>query len=506
MLQQSKSFTVSNADESTLQALVLGTLSRLGWKVSYAGDKIIVAHTPRKWNKWDDEIVVEIVGSQLRVTSKLTHGEFWDLFGKNKKHLRDFSIAFDATRASAVQEHIDEWKDHVKQLQQTSISEAEQQQREIEEAARVMDPYSGNMYFTYAIIAINVVIYMAMVMARVHFFSPDAADIVKWGGNLSLLTFGGDWWRLITSMFIHVGILHLVLNMYALLVIGSYLEPMLGKARFIIAYFATGLVASLVSVLWHKNDMTVSAGASGAIFGLFGVFLALLTTNVVPPKTRTPLLQSVLIFVGYNVLYGFREGSAIDNSAHLGGLVSGMLVGYAYYFTFKNVSEGRKQLIAAAVTGCVLIGAYIILKQEETPRMKMDMKTGGFYEEGRKEQDNENAKFKTKLIHFDAIQAVALDAMHNRDSLVPEEYLKQLRRTTLKNWAECIDLMDEAAKLKLSEPMEQLRKDIVTYSEYRIEQTKLMISRLEENTNKYDSQLDSIGKVIQGMTDKIEIK
>jgi rhomboid protease GluP len=294
--------------------------------------------------------------------------------------------------------------------------------------------------------------------------------------------------------------------MYALLVVGSYLEPMLGKTRFIIAYFATGLVASIVSVLWHKNDGTVSAGASGAIFGLFGIFLALLTTNVVPRRTRMPLLQSVLIFVGYNVLYGFREGSAIDNSAHLGGLISGLLVGYAYYFTLKNASEGKKQLIATAVAACILIGAYIVLKQEETPRMEFDPKTGGFYEASRKEQDNENARFESKLVHFDALQAVAVDIMTNKAKLIREEYLKAMKRTALDNWAESVNLMDEAGKLKLSEPMEQLRKDIAAYSDYRIEQTKLLIRRVEENTDKYDAQLDSLSNLIQPLLDKVNVK
>src|SRR5689334_19002131 len=109
MLQKTKTFGASNADEATMHALAVGTLLKLNWKISYAGDNFIVANTLRKWNKWNDEILVEIAAGQLKVTSKLTHGEIWDLFGKNNKHLREFSIAFDEMRSSAAKETIDEW-------------------------------------------------------------------------------------------------------------------------------------------------------------------------------------------------------------------------------------------------------------------------------------------------------------------------------------------------------------------------------------------------------------
>ena len=122
------------------------------------------------------------------------------------------------------------------------------------------------------------------------------------------------------------------MNMYALLYIGVLLEPILGRSRFISAYLLTGLTASITSLWWH--DLTISAGASGAIFGMYGVFLAMLTTNVIEEAKRKALLTSIAIFVGYNLIYGLKGG--IDNAAHIGGLLGGLVIGYASILSLKK--------------------------------------------------------------------------------------------------------------------------------------------------------------------------
>ena len=123
---------------------------------------------------------------------------------------------------------------------------------------------------------------------------------------------------MITNCFLHIGILHLAFKMYALIFIGVLLEPYLGKLRFAVAYLLTGVFASVASLYWH--DHTVSAGASGAIFGMYGVFLAMLTTNLIPKSVRKGLLASIGLFVAYNLLYGLKGWGIDANAAHIGGL------------------------------------------------------------------------------------------------------------------------------------------------------------------------------------------
>ena len=116
------------------------------------------------------------------------------------------------------------------------------------------------------------------------------------------------------------------------LYIGLLLEPRLGTIRFLGAYILTGIAASITSLWWH--DLTISAGASGAIFGMYGVFLAMLTTNLIEKSARKALLTSIGVFVFYNLVNGMKGG--IDNAAHIGGLVSGLLTGYAFYPSLKR--------------------------------------------------------------------------------------------------------------------------------------------------------------------------
>ncbi len=165
-----------------------------------------------------------------------------------------------------------------------------------------------------------------MAVTGVSVVQPDSGSLLFWGANYGPLTLSGEWWRLLSACFLHIGVVHLLMNMYAFLLIGAQLEPRLGSLRFSVAYFLTGIIASGISLWWHGH--TISAGASGAIFGMYGVFLAMLTTDLVEKRSRKQLFASILFFVVYNLLGGLKEG--VDNAAHLGGLVAGLVIGYCY--------------------------------------------------------------------------------------------------------------------------------------------------------------------------------
>lgn len=178
-------------------------------------------------------------------------------------------------------------------------------------------------FITPIIINLNILFYLAMIIAGLGLISFKAIDLLHWGANFRPATTNGQWWRLLTSIFLHGGLLHLVANMASLLFAGIFLEPLLGRTKYALIYLATGILASCASIWWHPA--TVSVGASGAIFGLYGVFLALLLLKVFPASFSKGFLISILVFVGYNLLMGFTGG--IDNAAHIGGLVSGFIIG-----------------------------------------------------------------------------------------------------------------------------------------------------------------------------------
>lgn len=203
-----------------------------------------------------------------------------------------------------------------------------------------MIPRQG-FFITPIIIYLNVGIFLTMFFAGLGFMSFASEDLIAWGGNYGPLTTTGEWWRLISNTFLHGGFMHLAANMYGLLFVGIFLEPVLGRLKYVSIYLITGVIASASSLWW--NDAVVSIGASGTIFGLYGVFLALLVTRVFPKEMGAGFLVSTLFFVGYNLVMGVL-GNGTDNAAHIGGLVSGFIIGLALYPMLKGTIKFEEEL------------------------------------------------------------------------------------------------------------------------------------------------------------------
>jgi membrane associated rhomboid family serine protease len=188
---------------------------------------------------------------------------------------------------------------------------------------------SGRIKFqpvvTLTLVSLNVLVYVAMGLSGVSWTEPSIEHAIRWGADFGPLTLSGDWWRLFTSTFIHFGIFHIAFNMWCLWDLGRALEFYMGRRAFAVTYLLSGLMASLVSVGW--NPWRVSAGASGAIFGVAGAFVSYLylKKTSIDRSVARQKLKSLAIFIGYNLLRG--AGGGIDNSAHLGGLVAGLILG-----------------------------------------------------------------------------------------------------------------------------------------------------------------------------------
>jgi len=157
--------------------------------------------------------------------------------------------------------------------------------------------------------------------------STNTLVLVLLGANFRPLVLQGQVWRFFTSMFLRIGFEHLLFNAYGLFIFGAEMERVFGRTRFLLIYVLSGLFGSLVSFATHTSPNFLSAGASGAIFGLVGMQLAYFYhyRHTFGEFGRSRLLN-VLLIVGLNVFLGFSQ-AGIDNMAHLGGLVSGALLG-----------------------------------------------------------------------------------------------------------------------------------------------------------------------------------
>lgn len=218
--------------------------------------------------------------------------------------------------------------------------------------------YTPRLWVTHCLLAANIAVYLAMVANRVDFLSPTPMELVAWGGNVGILSLGqGQFWRLFTSVFLHIGIVHLGMNMLVLWNIGRFIERLVGNGMFLILYLLAGLAGSLASAISHPQ--VVSAGASGAIFGLYGVLLGFLLRHrqTIPPEVLASLRKTGGAFVIYNVLFSVAI-PGIDLSAHLGGLVAGFGLGAV---TVAPLTEAGAQTrlwrgMLTGVVGLILIG------------------------------------------------------------------------------------------------------------------------------------------------------
>jgi membrane associated rhomboid family serine protease len=205
-------------------------------------------------------------------------------------------------------------------------------------ALQLFVPKEGR-YATVIIADLNILIFLIMVFAGEGFISFPTADLLHWGANYRPYTENGEWYRLLTSIFLHGGIIHLLTNLYALVLAGIFLEPVLGRNRFAGYYLLTGVIASIASLCWQEAK--VSVGASGAIFGLYGILLGLLLQKVYGKKINKAFFSSIFFFVAYNLLIGTMAGN-IDNAAHVGGLLSGFVIGLLIAPSLKREQEDAR--------------------------------------------------------------------------------------------------------------------------------------------------------------------
>jgi rhomboid protease GluP len=242
---------------------------------------------------------------------------------------------------------------------------------------------------TNILLGINIAVFVLMVLGGVSPIKPTSESLMLWGANnAGSVLVDGQWWRIVTAMFVHGGVLHLALNMWCLWNLGMLAEPLMGTFGVFAVYVLTGAAGNLLSTLlnWINYAPTsplpaglatwmvfpAGVGASGAIFGIAGALIVLLKSQrlPVPPEELKRIRRSVIYFAAINLFIGFsinfgtsRTGVAIDNWAHLGGCGSGLLFAVPMVPRIgwpRKTFDMRLRLAVAMVVGIlVLFGFYL---------------------------------------------------------------------------------------------------------------------------------------------------
>jgi len=247
---------------------------------------------------------------------------------------------------------------------------------------------------TNALVGVNCLVFVAMLTQGLSLWAPAPEQLMHWGANnAGSVLINGEWWRIVTAMFVHVGILHLATNMWCLWNLGLLAEPLMGSFGLLAVYILTGAAGNLLSTFfgWLKYghdwanyhasgglDMSAvfpaGAGASGAVFGIAGALIVLLKSNLlpVPPSELKKLRRSVIYFAALNLVLGLSVSGVnmlihssldIDNYAHLGGFACGLMFAAPMVprvGSSRRIFETRLRAAVGLVVGVlVLFGFYL---------------------------------------------------------------------------------------------------------------------------------------------------
>jgi rhomboid protease GluP len=441
-------------------ALSTGIAGQLGWKVQYVSDAGFIAVTTDKPFKWKAKVTLTILDDKATFRSESIGNEIMD-WGKNRKVVGKFTDLFYEQRNSVAPETLTAEYESLK-------SQIAPPDNDILSAGpgtanrkgggfwSLFVPRHG-YFITPILVDLNIAIFVIMGFSGVDLIHPGSQDLVQWGANVRYYTLEGGWWRLITSCFIHMGIPHLLFNMYALVYIGLLLEPYLGKLRFAVAYLLTGVAASLTSLYMH--DLTISVGASGAIFGMYGVFLAMLTTNVVDKAVRRPMMVSIGVFVVYNLVYGMRGN--IDNAAHVGGLVSGVLIGYLFCPGLKH----RRN--SGYVYGGIGLAAIFVL-------------TAGFVVF--RETTNDILEYQNKMKAAALMERRALRCVrHLKEDSPKEMWISVIRDSAMRYWDSDIAILHDVENLHLPPLLKKRTSTFIDYCNLQVDRLSYISRQVEAN-------------------------
>lgn len=233
----------------------------------------------------------------------------------------------------------------VEKLKHTTLSTAVNRHKEEKSLFQ-----SGKPLFTYVFMVVQVAVFLLLEM---NGGSTNTATLIAFGAKFNPLILEGEWWRFLTPMLLHIGFLHLITNTLSLYYLGSIVERIFGRMRFLVIYLLSGVSGSVASFLFSPS---LSAGASGAIFGCFG---ALLYFGYTQPKLflRTMGLN-VFVLIGINLAFGFTV-PGIDNAGHIGGLVGGFLATAIVHFPHKKkwgLQLAAFVIMVAAISGMISYG------------------------------------------------------------------------------------------------------------------------------------------------------
>lgn len=462
-------------------------IENLGWKFSHISKTGIIAYTPISFQSYTEEISIRIHGNFAVVKSECVGIQMlFNDYGKNDLNLEKFFHEFEY-----VQYHLqDIWDEKLIEFHELIASQDDTYfdkapltaKNKIKNVLYLFLPQKGYLV-TPILVILNVIYFGITVLFVAIVFKLRSEDALitevitnaylKLGANSRELVLEGQYWRLITHQFIHLSFSHLFFNMYALIYIGLMVEHKLGSVKFLVTYLLSGICGGLVSLIFHKFGFM--AGASGAIMGIFGAFMALSLSKAFEKNASKALLISTVAVTAIMLINGM--GGKVDNSAHIGGLISGFVICYLLF----NEKIGKFKVDAPLQYGltATLIVAFSAAVLIFTPNYQ----NRKFYKL--------QFAFEQNAFDFNKVYSIPYD-------LSKAEKVKMIEQYGIQMWHKNKKIVAEMKKLNL-EKKESYKRDFDgKITNLAIKISELLRKEYLEESSKYRDEIEQL-------TDEINI-
>ena len=269
------------ADLSNTQILILAleASQKLEWNIEGIALREVIFYVPMGMRSQGEEVTFTIEegnSGEISVRSQCASVQLVD-YGKNRKNIQKLQETMEEIKSTLTPEELAQKANELEEDLTRPLTEEERRlQAESEKESSFIHFFIPRKGFiaTPVLIDINILVFILMAATGAGILEPSTLALLNWGADFGPLTLTGDWWRAVTCNFVHIGAFHLLMNMYAFIYIGIWLEHLIGTRRMFVSYLLTGLCSAVFSLYMHAE--TISAGASGSIFGLYGIFLAFL--------------------------------------------------------------------------------------------------------------------------------------------------------------------------------------------------------------------------------------
>lgn len=350
----------------------------------------------------------------------------------------------------------------------------EMPRKEIEEKSALLKEFYGKTnpfpFATVAIIAVNVVVFLLMLLNGGGFLENSTDFLISWGANMRMLALSGDWYRVGTAMFVHANLFHLLFNMVILFMFGASLEMKIGTARFLLTYIGIGIITELFSLVTRES---AGVGASGAVFGIMAAALMLgvesktseeIKRKVFGLQTKKEILPKLvyaLVYIGLTIGWGFLEDTKgeVGHDAHAIGAALGLLFASLQKIFLEKKKPAQEIGTFVMITVALLLAGYNVVKR----------------------LPNNYGEYVTRVKECDKLESEAMETYKEFYDAAGEER-KAIYLKILSKWKRIKELNDSIKILPLNnDNILKSAKKMISYADLRVKELDLLYAIYEQS-------------------------